>query len=344
MLEHMRLGLQGTGENLLHKHTAEQYDYSAAAQIRRAQMELSASGRDYYGDLFRMAYGLGLSPTAPVLILGSNNGEDEYRLVTEFQHTGPIYGLELPGDDFETRFYPVQERLAAEGIKNVVFVPGNAEDLKDPKLGFQEGQFSGVFGWQMIYHAKKITKVIRQIGWVLEPGGIVGLSSNGQHNKSVHHEFLRKIGDFSDSEDKAPWYKLGRFNRRKPPRPFSSRMDYGRLYGLFPYWFDYAAEVRQREPLEVRNQGDVDIYIGSLDTYRRSYKPPFRSSRDQEERGTNPWLRARKSVAEEAIERDIARCGVFRDWIDRGGVFGFNPENPSTLQRLGRLGLLNWRY
>lgn len=306
-------------------HLANQYDIGAKASIRRAYMNLSAPGTDFYGGIFRRAYTLGLPPTGSILNIGSGTGEDEYRLATdpEFNHTGEILGLDLPHDEFADRFFAVRQALGNAGVSNVTFVEGNAENLP-----FEDNKFDAVFCLHMLYYARHIRKVIREIARVVKPEGIVAISSNARANTQRKHSFLYQIGKFRDPEKASFLPRRG----RRHPKPLSARFNFEMLQKEFPLFFDYAGEVRQQEPLVIDDEEDIIVALGALDTYRDLYSPPFET--------TAEWLIARHEVAEKVIRDEIKLTGQFLDRVDRGAIFGTNPEKPTVVQRLGRRGIL----
>lgn len=105
---------------------------------------------------------LDMVPGERILDLGCGRGEETLEAAALVGPTGMATGLDLT----EAMVIKAKENGLAAGVKNVVFVQGDIEDLP-----FQDESFDGVMSNCVINHAKDKGKAYREINRVLRPGG-----------------------------------------------------------------------------------------------------------------------------------------------------------------------------
>jgi len=288
-----------------------QYSFPASARIRRAPLE-HITEETLPTDYHQYAYEvMGLRKNARILNIGSGDGLDEVRWTTEFNHTGDIVGVEVGARSisFDERFLLATDLLKKAGKCNVQFIEGNALMLPFHK----HTKFDAVTMWNVSYHVPDIRRALEEVLRVLHAYGKFEHLTNGENNKPLQHDVIRKIKQ-----------RLG----VQEHHPLSAVFNLQNSHPIISEYFTPIEPILQRGEYII-NEKTLPEFIFSVDSYRSTI--PYRFQRE--------WVAAREEVIKQEIlsklreKRDKGEKVEIRDGIERGGWLYENSKNLNRIQR-----------
>jgi ubiquinone/menaquinone biosynthesis C-methylase UbiE len=234
------------GENL--SNQPKKYSYGGKPE---EVLRLEAQGRAYGRLLEKEIELLSLRPGMQVLDAGCGTGVVTRRMATKVA-PGEVHGV-----DMDSLFIEEARKIAAkEGVNNIKFSLGNADDLK-----FQDGAFDLSYCRLVLMHVKDPVKTVAELKRVTKTGGTVAISDQDDGGIIVYPELPKMMQIFSEYGSLAKMRGEDRFIGRK----LFSIMEQAGLSPITIYPFPIYATQQNPEMLKMLVSVPVQIVESSKD-------------------------------------------------------------------------------
>ena len=224
--------------------------YSHAGKIEEVA-RLEAQGKVYSRLLEKEIDLLDLKPGMRVLDAGCGTGVVTRRMAIKVS-PGEVHGV-----DMDSLFIEEARKIAAkEGISNIKFSLGNADDLK-----FQDGAFDLSYCRLVLMHVKDPVKTVAELKRVTKSGGTVAISDQDDGGIIAYPELPKMMQIFSEYGSLAKMRGEDRFIGRK----LFSIMEQAGLSPITIYPFPIYATQQNPEMLKMLVSVPVQIVESSKD-------------------------------------------------------------------------------
>jgi len=267
-------------------------------------------------------------PTMSLLEVGAAGGGFFRQVKQVFGHQGVLVGVDLFDDQInrgdkldEINIIPYLEQ---QGVLTSAGVQFATQELQQDwsliqgdasKLYFEDDSFERIFAFYMMYHLSPEQRVEAFKGFkrVLRPEGVAVISTSGNENKKEHREFevsvAEQLSSINDIEISPPPHMNQGFTTEKAMLEL-------------PEHFAHVFMKKEREPMILRDNLDIEMYILSQKSLMNLYRPTSKFTKDQ-------FDNVLDVVVRQAIVSKIkdAEHATFEDQIRRSVFFATNDAN-----------------
>lgn len=235
-------------------------------------------------DFYELTYdNLKLSGNEAVLDIGCASGAGLYKLLEEYDHSGPLVGV-----DSSSKMIDIARMIAEAQASNIVFQVADSQNLAD----FYDNEFDVSLSLFMLYHAEDPSKALKEIARVTKNSGMVAVATSGPTNKIKHRLFEGQIAEFLGID---------------PPPVFSRKFDSEIAETQLPKIFELYCKIEQNCEMRI-TEPNVSDYIDSLFSMKSNFSPiPQRVD----------FMNAIEFVVLPQVKLDIGKNGYFSDTVNR---------------------------
>jgi len=248
-------------------------------------------------DFYSVAYSsLGVEHGSSLLDIGCASGSGIETVYREFDHTGPIVGVDIVSDPFLLQTAVNDTLIKAKNEMELVLASAD-------ELPFGDNTFDNTFAMFSLYHVLQPERALAEIQRVTVPGGKIAISTSGEGNKQWHRLFEERIAGYIREQTIFSGY-----SDIEVPPIFANRFSLTDAAKLLPEYFEVEDVLTQNDALIIRDLDDFFTYGFSLLSARANYKPvpPIEL-----------WNKAIEEVVVPVIAALIEEQGRFSDLVHR---------------------------